>query len=199
MKVYFSASILGKNRNEKAEKWQNHIIQAIKNSGAEIFDINFRVKPKQLYEETEEQYVNVFKRNTEFIKNADLVVAEVSLTDSGVGYEISYALNLKKPVLALYNEDSIEPTAPPIAVGKNKLLTFKKYKASDVEKIIAKYMQDVRKQMDTKFILIISPEIDRYLEWASEFRRMHKAQVVRESVEAVMKKDKEYKAYLNSQ
>lgn len=199
MKVYFSASILGKNRNEKAEKWQNHIIQAIKNSGAEIFDINFRVKPKQLYEETEEQYVNVFKRNTEFIKNADLVVAEVSLTDSGVGYEISYALNLKKPVLALYNEDSIEPTAPPIAVGKNKLLTFKKYKASDVEKIIAKYMQDVRKQMDTKFILIISPEIDRYLEWASEFRRMHKAQVVRESVEAMMKKDKEYKAYLNSQ
>ncbi len=199
MKVYFSASILGKNRNEKAEKWQNHIIQAIKNSGAEIFDINFKVKPKQLYEETEEQYVNVFKRNTEFIKNADLVVAEVSLTDSGVGYEISYALNLKKPVLALYNEDSIEPTAPPIAVGKNKLLTFKKYKASDVEKIIAKYMQDVRKQMDTKFILIISPEIDRYLEWASEFRRMHKAQVVRESVEAVMKKDKEYKAYLNSQ
>jgi nucleoside 2-deoxyribosyltransferase len=199
MKVYFSASILGKNRNEKAEKWQNHIIQAIKNSGAEIFDINFKVKPKQLYQETEEQYVNVFKRNTEFIKNADLVVAEVSLTDSGVGYEISYALNLKKPVLALYNEDSIEPTAPPIAVGKNKLLTFKKYKESDVEKIIARYMQDVRKQMDTKFILIISPEIDRYLEWASEFRRMHKAQVVRESVEAVMKKDKEYKAYLNSQ
>jgi len=43
-----------------------------------------------------------------------------------------------------------------------------------------------------KFILIITPEIDRYLEWSSIERRMHKSQVVRAAIEKVIKRDGEY-------
>jgi len=47
-------------------------------------------------------------------------------------------------------------------------------------------------KIDSKFILIISPEIERYLQWASKTKRMHKAQIVRLALEASIKKDKEY-------
>ena len=38
------------------------------------------------------------------IKGCDAVIAEVSTPSHGVGYEISYALRLRKPVLCCYKE-----------------------------------------------------------------------------------------------
>lgn len=198
MKIYFAASILGIKRDEKAEKWQKKIIAALKEQGAEVWDGNFNTPPKELYEESEDEYINIFKRNSKIIVGSDIVVAEVSMSDSGVGYEISFALHNRKPVLALYNEKSIEPTAPPIMAGKNKLLTFIKYKEEEIPQIIKKYLKQVKQKLDTKFILIVSPEINQYLEWASDYKRMHKAQIVRFAVEKEMDDDKEYKRFLKS-
>ncbi len=60
----------------------------------------------------------------------------------------------------------------------------------NLEKITRKLRED------PKFILIISPEIDEYLEWVSQKRKMHKAQFVRESIKAKMLKDQEYQQVL---
>lgn len=46
---------------------------------------------------------------------------------------------------------------------------------------------------EPKFILIISKEIDRYLEWASAAYLMHKSRIVRDAIEDRMSGDKEYK------
>ena len=196
MKIYFAASILGKKRDEKAQKWQEKIIEALKEHGEDVWDGNFNTPPKLLYEETEEDYLEIYRRNEKIILNSDVVVAEVSMSDSGVGYEIALALNNRKPVLAMYNEESVEPTAPPIMAGKSKLLTFVKYKEDEIPQIIDKYLKEVKRKIDTKFILIISPEIDRYLEWASDYKRMHKAQIVRNAVEKEMENDPDYEKFL---
>jgi hypothetical protein len=50
-----------------------------------------------------------------------------------------------------------------------------------------------------KFIFIISPEIDKYLEWVSNERRMHKSQIVREAIENQANKDKEYQEFLRDE
>ncbi len=194
MKVYFVASIIG--RDEKSKEWQKLVVQAMKKQGLDVDTINLYTERKKLMNETEEDMLRAFKRNTKKIKDSDIVVAEVSVSDSGVGYEIAYAISLHKPVLALYNEEAIEPTAPPIQVGRQKLLTFAKYNRKNIGDVLKKFFKEVKNYLDTKFILIISPEIDRYLEWAAEYRRLHKAQIVRNALEKIMKNDKEYKKYL---
>ncbi len=199
MKIYFVASILGKKRDAQSEQWQKLIIKQLKELGHEVWDGNFKTEPKLLFEESEDEYINIYTRNTKIIKSSDLVIAEASMSDSGVGYEISYALSIKKPVLALYNEESVEPTAPPIIAGKNKHLTFVKYNKSNLKAKLVKNIGQIKQKLDTKFILIISSEIDRYLEWASQENRMHKAQIVREAIEKVMNKDKKYQRYLSEQ
>ena len=46
----------------------------------------------------------VYSRDVAWIRDSDVLVAEVSAPSHGVGYEIGYALGLGKPVLALYQE-----------------------------------------------------------------------------------------------
>ena len=46
----------------------------------------------------------VFERDIRWLQECDLVIAEVSTPSHGVGYEISFALNLGKPVLCLFQK-----------------------------------------------------------------------------------------------
>lgn len=48
---------------------------------------------------TDEQ---IFRRDADWVRSADVVVADVSLPSLGVGYEIGYAESLHKPILCLY-------------------------------------------------------------------------------------------------
>ncbi len=48
--------------------------------------------------------VEVYTRDTTWIQESDILIAEVSVPSHGVGYEIGYALGLGKPVLALYQQ-----------------------------------------------------------------------------------------------
>jgi nucleoside 2-deoxyribosyltransferase len=49
--------------------------------------------------------LEVYTRDTAWIRESDVLIAEASVPSHGVGYEIAYALGLGKPVLALYRED----------------------------------------------------------------------------------------------
>jgi 2'-deoxynucleoside 5'-phosphate N-hydrolase len=46
----------------------------------------------------------VFKRDIQWLKECDKVIAEVSTPSHGVGYEIAFALNLDKPVLCIHEK-----------------------------------------------------------------------------------------------
>ncbi|HNT25295.1 MAG TPA: nucleoside 2-deoxyribosyltransferase [Anaerolineales bacterium] len=47
---------------------------------------------------------DIYRRDTEWIRGCDLLVAEISTPSHGVGYEIGYALGLGKPVLCLHRQ-----------------------------------------------------------------------------------------------
>lgn len=146
------------------------------------------------YEKDQSEIAKLIKDTELGLKKADAVIADITYSSAGPGYDIASALNLKKPVLVLKRaDDTIKRGPHSITVQKNKLLNYIKYDDSNIESIISNFLSTAKNMLDTKFILIISPEIDRYLEWASEYRRMHKAQLVRNAVEDMMKKDKEWK------
>ncbi len=147
---------------------------------------------------TEDRDSRIAAIKEKHLKEADLVIADITNGTAGVGYYISNALFLKKPTLVIQEEsDSMNEIQDSITSGKNKYLTYKTYTKDTLEKILLNFLTEAKKKMDTKFILIIPPKIDRYLEWASKHKRMHKAQIVREALEKMIKRDKDWKQAKN--
>lgn len=145
----------------------------------------------------------IFSNNLKNLKAADIIVAEGSYHSSGVGYEVSLALEEKKPVILIYNmsEDKSNPhhidRIPIIYKGNSsRYLIVKEYDMRNLNKTLELALKDSRDLVDTKFILIIPPEIDKYLEWNSKQRGKAKAEVTREAIERIMEGDTKYHAYL---
>lgn len=163
--------------------------------GADTYGVDEK-KYKQIFDFLDLPVDKIYSEAIKRIKNSDVLITEASyFLSPGVGFEVGYALHEKKPVLVLINDKSDVVLSEVIEGNPSKLLTNKKYSNQEkLREIIKKFLVSSKNILDTKFILIISPEIDRYLEWASENKRMHKAQIVRNAVEDMMKKDKEYKS-----
>ncbi|MBN2015431.1 nucleoside 2-deoxyribosyltransferase [Candidatus Dojkabacteria bacterium] len=194
MKVYFTGSITHKKENKD---WYTRIIHILESNGHTLNKANLKVDPSQLKEYSENQIVKTYKNIMKWIDEADVVIAELSKHSSGVGYEIAYALDQRKPVLAIYNKKlTPSPVSIPIRGNPSRYLVFKECDDKTLETTLKEFLRSSKQKLDTKFILIISPEIDRYLEWASDFKRMHKAQIVRNAVENDMNSDKDYRAFL---
>ena len=170
------------------------IIKTLKKEGHNI-DIGWR---KVSREEDIKNYHKTYKRNIKAIKKCDFMIVETSNPVGSVGFLIATALEHKKPVLAIYSKDYAKDISTTLKAKSNetKLLRYKEYSLKNLSRLITDYTKTVKRLLDTKFILIIPPEIDRYLEWASKEKRMHKAQLVREAIEKMMKRDKDWKEYL---
>jgi nucleoside 2-deoxyribosyltransferase len=100
MKIYFACSITGGRKDEDQYKKivsallaDSHVVPTADLASSEVTQVEGFVAPEEVYE-----------RDTRWIRESDLVVAEVSTPSHGVGYEIGYALGLRIPVICLYQE-----------------------------------------------------------------------------------------------
>ena len=100
MNIYFACSITG--RRDDAPVYQKivaalqadgHEVPTALLAGSDVVKLEGIVNP-----------VEVFTRDTGWIDDCDLLVAEVSTPSHGVGYEMGYALGLGKSVLCLHRE-----------------------------------------------------------------------------------------------
>ncbi len=136
------------------------------------------------------------KKLEKLIRESDIVMCEISNPDAKLGFDISKSLAEKKVIVA-FEKDSVKQSSINSLGGAiSKSVLYKTYSDKNILEIMEEALEEAKKRLDTKFILIISPEIDRYLDWASQTKRMHKAQIVRNSIENTMKKDKEYKNFI---
>lgn len=100
MKIYFCGSIAG-GRADLAT-YQN-MVDFIKQKKHVVLTEHIVLPDVLLYEKefTPEQ---IYTRDIEWLRSCDAVIAEVSHPSHGVGYEVSYALRLGKPVLCLFRD-----------------------------------------------------------------------------------------------
>ncbi len=141
---------------------------------------------------------DAFRRNKQLIKTNDFVVAETTQYSSGIGYLIADAIHHKKPVLALYNRDLGDKPSNVIKSSViTKQLIFLEYTESTLSEGVVNFLKKVKGMVDTKFILQLPAEIDQYLEWASFHNNVPKSQVVRDAIISKMKKNTEWKDYLD--
>ena len=121
MKIYFACSISGGRNDEKAYQYLVGVLIGmgidvptahIAETGIE--EVDSLVEPRDIY-----------NRDANWIRESDLLVAEVSTPSHGVGYEIGYALDLGKPVLCLCTKGVV--VSKMITGNPHPLLTVMEY------------------------------------------------------------------------
>jgi len=100
MNIYFACSITGGREFEAAYQ---QIVSALTADGHEI-PTSHLTRSDVLENERELTAQDVYERDTNWIRECDVLIAEVSAPSHGVGYEIGFALNIGKPVLCLHHQ-----------------------------------------------------------------------------------------------
>lgn len=78
----------------------------------------------------------------EWLKSCDLVVAEVTVSSLGVGYELGWAVALGKPVLCLYRNMSGRPLSAMIA-GSTGIRTAVYSSMDEAETIMGAFFREI--------------------------------------------------------
>lgn len=107
MKVYFACSIAGGRDNSHLYQ---AIVDAIKENKAtvlsELFADSAADGNKGISAKTNMTKNDVWEWDLNWVREADLIIAEVTQPSLGVGYEIAKAEEWKKPILTLFYEPS---------------------------------------------------------------------------------------------
>ncbi len=84
----------------------------------------------------------IFERDLSWIRQADVVVAEVSTPSTGVGYEVATAEALNKPILCLYKEQENRKLSAMID-GNSRLRVARYAKFEEAVKHIDEFFKSV--------------------------------------------------------
>jgi nucleoside 2-deoxyribosyltransferase len=98
MKIYFACSITG---GREFESVYQEIVAALAQDGHQIPTAHL-VESGVGAVEAGIDPLTIYARDVDWIRESDVLIAEVSVPSHGVGYEIGFALGIGKPVLCVY-------------------------------------------------------------------------------------------------
>jgi 2'-deoxynucleoside 5'-phosphate N-hydrolase len=121
MKIYFSGSIRG-GRDDKEIYLK--IIGLLQEYGEVLTE---HIGDKNLTDrgEVDLEDTYIYERDMAWLRDSDVIVADVSTPSVGVGYEIAYGETLGKKILCLYREGAEKRISG--MIGGNKNLLVKNY------------------------------------------------------------------------
>lgn len=170
-KMYGCLSNEGKMISDKVMKW-------IKTGTKDLSGAPQKIK--------RENYI----KSIDSVKKADIVVMEVSGHSMSMGYLISKALEMNKPVIALHKKEHV----PVFIKGINdSKLIISEYDGENVESVIKESFKKATSLVDVRFNFFVSPKILSYLDWVSQKRMIPRSVFLRNLIEHEMKKDKEFR------
>jgi len=136
MKIYFAGSIRG-GRDDR--QIYMDIISHLQNYGQVLTEHIGSASLTSMGEGgITDEYI--YERDMEWVKEADIVVAEVTQTSLGVGYEIGWA-DGKKPIVCLYREQEGKRLSAMLTGNKN-LTVFNYVDLDDAKKVLDEYFKN---------------------------------------------------------
>ena len=133
MKIYFAGSIRG-GRDDR--EIYSKIINLLNNYG-EILTEHLG-DSKILASGEKKEAKEIYERDLELLKSADVIVAEVTTPSLGVGYELGIAQSFKKKILCLYRP--IPQKFLSAMIAGNELFKVEEYsKTEDLTSIFNKF------------------------------------------------------------
>ncbi|MGI5826561.1 MAG: hypothetical protein ACOX50_04060 [Patescibacteria group bacterium] len=187
MKVYFTASYSGKKQYEEEYRL---VIDTLKDLGVQVIELVFSLPPELATSDLPVDKAKIYKKMDNAIKSADLVVAEISYPSINVGYEISTALKMEKPVLALRLKGTRSNVLEGHPDEKFKMIEYEK---ETLKTILEDWVRAANEQLDVRFNFFIPPSIVSYLDWVAKKRRVPRSVFLRNMIEREMKSDREFK------
>lgn len=181
IKVYFTASIIGKKLYEKNYL---RIIDILKKQNSEVIaDHIIHETDKRILAESKEERLAFQDQMEKWIATSDCVIAESSYPSTSVGFEISLALHLGKPVLILYCD-----TNPPslLTHHKSEKLICEHYRDETVNEIIEDFLRFVQGNTDIRYTFFMPSYIAQYLEKICHEKRIAKSVYIRNLIEKDM-------------
>lgn len=187
MKVHFTASITGKKLYRDN---YTRIVNELQRCGYQITDM-ITTKEKKDMENLSSAELNAnYKTVYSNIKNADVVVAEVSYSSVSVGFEVTTALKLLKKVLLMHvptNHISL------LEAVKDRNMTICEYNLENLEEKLRNALKVIEKDADVRFNFFVPKELAAQLDHMSLNERVNKSEYIRQLIEKDMKKNKSYK------
>lgn len=101
MNIYFACSITG---GRELEGFYQQFVAALEADG-HIIPTSHLAQAEAMAGERVITPVDVYERDTRWIRECDVLIAEVGVPSHGVGYEIAYAQQMRKPVLCLAGQE----------------------------------------------------------------------------------------------
>lgn len=186
MKVYFTASLKG--AENYIERYAR-IVKVMKDSGCRVVtsDVMVPGAREKVSQFGQEQRRAAFRRLTEILKKADLVVAEISTPSISIGYEVTSALELGKPVIVLFTKGNGAIMLEGMSHEKLQVL---EYSDDSLVGKLKKALDEARKMSDVRFNFFVSPKILGYLDWVAQKRMIPRSVFLRNLIEKEMRKDK---------
>jgi len=114
-KIYFAGSIRG-GRGDK-EKYKQ-IIDWLKQYGIVLTE---HIGLDSLTSDGQTQFTEekIYTQDTDWIRESDIVIAEVTQVSLGVGYELGFAESLNKRIVCLFNTESGKSLSAMVRGNKN--------------------------------------------------------------------------------
>lgn len=181
MKVYFTASIVGK--KQYLGNYLN-IIEVLKKRGYKVIgDHILRASESKIRSQSKDERILFHKQLERWIGSCDFMVVESSFPSISVGYEISMALHFRKPILILYSEGD-----PPSLLYEHSddRIMCEKYTHNGLPDIINDFVMYFQSAADSRFTFYITPQIARYLEQVSVKEKIPKSVYLRKLIERDM-------------
>jgi len=188
MKVVFIAS---HTQSKELGGYYKVIYDALVGGGNKVFVGNLFNRNQDELLADSEQREKWYKEVIHNVKEADITVVEISHpSTANVGHILTFALDIGKPVIALY-KDGRDPF---FLRGKiDDKLTILSYTDADIKSVVASALDYVSSAQDVRFNFFISPTIGLYLDWISKNKRIPRAVYLRKLIEEEMRENKEYK------
>ena len=147
--------------------------------------------------------VDIYNKAVQSVLASDTVIIEGTVSSFSIWHQVTLALSKNKPTLVLlYNDGSEKKNRlqSSFILGiKSPLLTVAKYSSKeDLKRILTSFLSKSI-GASIKFNIVLSKEIESYLDWASFFYKVSKSEFIREIIVKHMNNnDSEYQKYISS-
>ena len=144
IKIYFAGAIRG--GREQATVYMD-IIRHLQDTG-HVFTEHIGDEARLQQEEREISDPEIHNRDISWLKDSDVMVAEVTVPSLGVGYEIARAIEMHKPVLCLFNVNTGRRLSAMIA-GSDAIQLIRYSDFREVKIEIERFILEFRKGSGT--------------------------------------------------
>ncbi|NCN07014.1 MAG: hypothetical protein GW946_04220 [Candidatus Pacebacteria bacterium] len=188
MKVFYTTSLRGVDGYRPILESIYKIIEDLGHTNLD--KVLFNIPDKDgFYKGSHSEKVDHFKRMMTCIKDADVIVLEVSTHSLSMGYLLQKALEIGKPVIALH----LSGRDPFFLQGiENEKLQIIEYKEDELEQALSASLDYAQGMSDVRFNFFISPSIGAYLDWISKKKKIPRSVFLRSLIQKQMEADSEY-------